>query len=48
LKAVRSRILQLEDQRVALDEALGELREVEAQAHHALSELETGARRAAG
>jgi DNA-binding transcriptional MerR regulator len=48
LKAVRSRILQLEDQRVALDEALGELREVEAQAHHALSKLETGARRASG
>src|SRR5271157_1001324 len=45
LKTARRRILQLEDQRVALDEALGELREVEAQAHHALSENETGARR---
>jgi DNA-binding transcriptional MerR regulator len=42
--AVRSRILQLEDQRVALDEALGELREVEAQAQHALARLESGAR----
>src|SRR5450631_2771031 len=48
LKAVRSRILQLEDQRVALDEALGELREVAAQTHTALSTLESGARRAAG
>src|ERR1700730_1437074 len=48
LKGVRSRILQLEDQRIALDEALGELREVEAQAHNALSALENGARRAAG
>ena len=48
LKAVRSRILQLEDQRVALDQALGELREVEAQAGTALGALENGARRAAG
>jgi DNA-binding transcriptional MerR regulator len=48
LKAVRCRIVQLEDQRVALDEALGELREVEAQAHQALGALEHGARRAAG
>jgi DNA-binding transcriptional MerR regulator len=48
LKAVRSRILQLEDQRVALDEALGELRQVAAQAHTALRTLENGARRAAG
>ncbi len=47
LKAVHSRILQLEDQRVAVDEALGELREVEAQAHNALSVLENGARRTA-
>jgi DNA-binding transcriptional MerR regulator len=47
LKGVRSRILQLEDQRIALDEALGELREVEAQAHNALTALENGARRAA-
>jgi DNA-binding transcriptional MerR regulator len=48
LKAVRCRIVQLEDQRVALNEALGELREVEAQAHLALGALENGARRAAG
>ena len=48
LKAVRSRMLQLEDQRVALDEALSDLREVEAQAHNALCALENGARRAAG
>jgi DNA-binding transcriptional MerR regulator len=40
LTAVRTRIEQLEDQRVALDEALGELREVESQARHALGELE--------
>jgi DNA-binding transcriptional MerR regulator len=48
LKAVRCRIVQLEDQRVALNEALGELREVEAQTHQALGALENGARRAAG
>jgi DNA-binding transcriptional MerR regulator len=48
LEAVRSRIGQLEDQRVALDEALGELREVESQAYDALGVLEKGARRAAG
>lgn len=45
LKAVRSRILKLEDQRLALEEALGELREVESQAQAALSSLESGARR---
>jgi DNA-binding transcriptional MerR regulator len=39
LKAVRDRIAQLEDQRIALDEALGELREVEAQTHNALEAL---------
>jgi DNA-binding transcriptional MerR regulator len=39
LKTVRDRIVQLEDQRVALDEALGELREVEAQTHIALAAL---------
>jgi DNA-binding transcriptional MerR regulator len=44
LKAVRDRMAQLEDQRVALDEALGELRDVEAQTHHALEAL--GARQA--
>jgi DNA-binding transcriptional MerR regulator len=47
LKAVRTRIEQLEDQRVALNEALGELREVESQARHALGALENGTRRAA-
>jgi DNA-binding transcriptional MerR regulator len=47
LKAVRSRILKLEDQRIALDEALGELREVESQANAALSSLESASRRAA-
>ena len=40
LKAVRSRIAQLEDQRVALDEALTELREVESQARTALRTCE--------
>jgi DNA-binding transcriptional MerR regulator len=44
LKAVRTRIDQLEDQRVALNEALGELREVESQARHALGALENGTR----
>lgn len=39
LKALRSRIEQLEEQRIALDEALGELREVEAQAQGALASL---------
>jgi DNA-binding transcriptional MerR regulator len=39
LKAVHDRIVQLEDQRVALDEALGELRDVEAQTHNALEAL---------
>jgi DNA-binding transcriptional MerR regulator len=48
LKAVHSRILQLEDQQVALNEALSELREVESQAHDALTALDNGARRAAG
>jgi DNA-binding transcriptional MerR regulator len=43
LKAVGSRILQLEDQRVALDQTLTELRAVRAQAHAALETLETGA-----
>ncbi len=44
LKAVRDRMAQLEDQRVALDEALSELRDVEAQTHRALEAL--GARQA--
>jgi DNA-binding transcriptional MerR regulator len=41
LTVVHDRIVQLEDQRVALDEALGELREVEAQTHNALEALGT-------
>ncbi len=45
LKAVHDRIVQLEDQRVALDEALGELRDVEAQTHNALEALGNDARR---
>jgi len=45
LKRVRSRIHKLEDQRVALEEALTELREVESQAQAALGSLESGARR---
>src|SRR3984957_7691239 len=48
LKAVRDRIAQLEDQRVALDEALGELRDVEAQTHNALEALGNGAKRTTG
>ena len=48
LKAVRDRIAQLEDQRVALDEALGELRDVEAQTHNALEALGHGARHTTG
>ncbi len=46
LKSVRSRIVQLEDQRVAVDEALGELRDVESQAREALGTLANGAPRA--
>ena len=42
LKAVRDRVAQLEDQRIALDEALGELRDVEAQTHNALEALGNG------
>ena len=48
LKAVHDRIVQLEDQRVAVDEALGELRDVETQAHHALAALGHGAKRTTG
>jgi DNA-binding transcriptional MerR regulator len=48
LKAVRERMAQLEDQRVALNEALGELRDVEAQTHNALEALGNGARRTTG
>jgi len=39
LQAVHDRIVQLQDQRVALDEALGELRDVETQTHNALGAL---------
>jgi len=42
LKAVRSRILQMEEQRSALNQALAELRAVETQAQAALAALETG------
>jgi exonuclease VII small subunit len=48
LKAVSSRIRKLEDQEVALNEALSELRDVESQAHTALAALESGSRRATG
>jgi DNA-binding transcriptional MerR regulator len=48
LKAVSTRIVQLEDQQVALHQALSELRDVESQAQTALSALEGGLRRAAG
>ena len=48
LKAVSSRILQLEDQQVALNQALSELRDVESQAQTALATLENGPRRATG
>ena len=47
LTAVRTRIEQLEDQRVALHEALGELKDVEAQANGALAALENRNRRTA-
>ena len=40
LKAVSSRIAQLEDQRVALEQALADLHEVESQAHRALAALD--------
>jgi DNA-binding transcriptional MerR regulator len=43
-KAVHSRILQLEDQRVALDQTLIDLREVEAQTVAALQALESAER----
>ena len=48
LKSVSSRILQLEDQQVALNQALSELRDVESQAQTALAALENGPRRATG
>ncbi len=48
LKTVDSRILRLEDQRLALEQALGELREVKAQALGALNGLEGARARATG
>jgi len=42
LKSTRDRIAQLEDQRVALDAALRDLREVETQTHNALEALGNG------
>jgi DNA-binding transcriptional MerR regulator len=45
IKAVRSRIGKLEEQRVALEEALKELSEVESQAQSALDALDRGAPR---
>jgi DNA-binding transcriptional MerR regulator len=48
LKAVQSRIVMLEEQRVALDQTLFELRHVQSQATAALSNLESGARRPVG
>jgi DNA-binding transcriptional MerR regulator len=47
LKAVRSRIEQLEDQRLALNEALAELVDVEAQACGALAKLTNGGSKSA-
>jgi DNA-binding transcriptional MerR regulator len=48
LKAVRSRIQSLESQRVALGQALKELRDVERQTLRALAALESPLKRAAG
>jgi DNA-binding transcriptional MerR regulator len=48
LKAVRSRIESLESQRVAVGQALKELRDVERQALRALAALESPMKRAAG
>ena len=45
LKAVQIRIAMLEDQQVALDETLAELRHVQSQANAALANLESVARR---
>lgn len=46
LKTVQGKILLLEEQRVALNQTLAELRGVEAQARNALAALESGPRRA--
>ena len=48
LKAVDSRIAQLEDQRIALDQTLADLHEVKAQTAAALEALEGGRRQATG
>src|SRR6202011_3972754 len=48
LKAVNTRIEQLEDQNIALDQTLADLREVEAQTAAALVALEGTRRRATG
>ena len=48
LQSVRSRILRLEDQRIAVDQALAELRDVARQAEQALAALEGAPRRATG
>lgn len=48
LKAVHSKILLLEEQRIALHQTLAELRAVEAQTQTALVTLENGPRRAIG
>ena len=46
LKAINARLVQLEDQRVALDQTLTELREVETQTINALEALDGARRRA--
>lgn len=48
LKAVKTRIAQLEDQKIALDQALGDLREVERQAMTALEAPAPPRRKLAG
>jgi DNA-binding transcriptional MerR regulator len=47
-KAVSARILQLEDQRVALDQTLADLREVAEQTLNALQALDRSSRQATG
>ena len=47
LKAVHRRIQRLEDQRIAVNETLAELRDMEAQAHRALANIEGSSRRTA-
>jgi DNA-binding transcriptional MerR regulator len=48
LKAVQAKISLLEEQRIALNQTLTDLRAVEAQARAALATLENGSRRALG